>query len=484
MTNLRNLLKPLTLAAILCAPVINAQSFAEEQSAAKQLDNSLGLIRAKDDVYNAVIATHPSAKKEASALDASGTGLLKGMPILIKDNIDLLGMPTTAGSLALIENYPTADAPLVAQIKQAGGVVFGKANLSEWANFRSERSSSGWSGVGGQTKNAIDPKRTPCGSSSGSAVAVALGYVKVAIGTETNGSIVCPATINGVVGFKPTQGIVSGEGIVPLASSQDTAGPIADTIENAALVLSTMIVPHAKNHDELVSGLRSLSDAEQLKGKRIGISASILGFDPRRDAILNTALDKLRSAGVTIVDDIQFSPYEEFGSESYQLLKYEFRRDLNAYFAKRTNKLNTMTLAKLIEFNNKHSDTELKHFDQSIFEASQAIELSDKDYQGIFKRIKKATRKDGLDKAFAEHKLDAVIGITTGPAWLIDHINGDSFFGPGMSTYPAIAGNPHITVPGGKIAGLPVGLSFVGERHLDHKLAQLVAKFMTLEKTD
>lgn len=473
-------IKRLNLTSLLCASLLFPGVASSQQNALEQLNASLAKIRAKDDVYNAVIATHPSAKEEAMTLDASGAGVLGGMPILIKDNIDLVGMPTTAGSLALIENYPATDAPLVSQIKAAGGLIFGKANLSEWANFRSEKSSSGWSGVGGQTKNAIDTTRTPCGSSSGSAVAVALGYVRVAIGTETNGSIVCPATINGVVGFKPTQGIVSGEGIVPLASSQDTAGPIADSIESASLVLSAMIMPEAENHDSLVAGLRDLSLAEKLSGKRIGVLASTLGFDPRRDAILNTALEKLRAAGVIIIDDIELSAYDEFGSESYQLLKYEFRRDLNAYFGTRKNKLNSMTLEKLIAFNNDNSSTELKHFDQSIFEASQAININDKEFEKMFKRIKKATRKDGLDKAFAKHKLDAIIGITAGPAWLIDHINGDSFFGPGMSTYPAIAGNPHVTVPGGKIVGLPVGISFIGERHQDHVLAQLVYRFTQL----
>ena len=472
--------KRFNLTTLLCASLILPGVASSQQSALEQLNASLAKIRAKDDVYNAVIATHPSAKEEAMALDSSGAGILGGMPILIKDNIDLVGMPTTAGSLALIENYPARDAPLVSQLKAAGGLVFGKANLSEWANFRSEKSSSGWSGVGGQTKNAIDISRTPCGSSSGSAVAVALGYVRVAIGTETNGSIVCPATINGVVGFKPTQGIVSGEGIVPLATSQDTAGPIADSIESASTVLSAMIMPEVENHDSLVAGLRDLTLAAKLSGKRIGVLASTLGFDPRRDAILNTALEKLRAAGVIIVDDIQLTGYDEFGSESYQLLKYEFRRDLNAYFSTRSNKLNSMTLEKLIAFNNDNSSTELKHFDQSIFEASQSINISDSEFEKMFKRLKKATRKNGLDKAFAQHKLDAIIGITAGPAWLIDHINGDSFFGPGMSTYPAIAGNPHVTVPGGKIVGLPVGISFVGQRHQDHLLAQLVYRFTKL----
>lgn len=449
------------------------------QSASQQVKASLAVIDTLDDQYNAVIQIDPSVQLQAQALD-TGSSILAGMPILVKDNIDIVGMPTTAGSLALTTNLPVKDAPLIAQIKQAGGVILGKTNLSEWANFRSEKSSSGWSAVGGQTFNAHDRTRSPCGSSSGSGVAVALGYVKVAIGTETHGSIVCPATANGVVGFKPTHGIVSGEGIVPLASSQDTAGPLADTISNAALVLSTMLDPQARNHDAIVSGLRSLNSGPSLEGLKIGVQANTLGYDPRRDALFELALNKLESAGAVIVHDISLSPYETFWDENYQLLKYEFRRDLNAYLASRPSPTNELSLEKLIAFNKQYAKTELRHFDQSIFEASHALELSESDYLAIRDRGHKATREDGLDNVFKQHGLDVLIGITGGPAWKIDYINGDSFFGPGMAGYPAIGGHPHVTVPGGKIVGMPMGLSFVGQRHQDHRLAQIVYRFMQL----
>ena len=451
-----------------------------QHSAVEQLQRSLMIIDAKDDTYKAVIAISPSAKQEAEAIDKRGETMLKGMPILVKDNIDMLGMPTTAGSLALANNYPSDDAPSISQLKSAGAVILGKANLSQWANFRSEKSSSGWSAVGGQTGNAFDPSRTPCGSSSGSGVAVALAYVKVAIGTETNGSIICPASSNGVIGFKPTQGIVSGEGIVPLAISQDTAGPIADTIDNAALVLSAMIDPKAENASALSEGLRNLPSGADLKGLRIGILASTLGFDSRRDELLEIAIEKLRNSGVVIIEEISLTPYDGFFADNYKLLQYEFRRDLDLYFSGRDNTLKNFTLEKLIQFNIDNAAQELEHFDQSIFEKSYALELSEEEYIEIREKGHQATRQDGLDKVFSEQNLDAIIGISGGPAWKIDHINGDSFSGPSMTSFPAVGGHPHITTPGGKIAGMPVGISFIGKRFQDHTLAQLVYRYMTL----
>ncbi len=457
----------------------SAPAFAQSP-AAEQLEKSLKLIDEKDDEYRAVIAISPSAQDEAAAIDQSGGGLLKGMPILVKDNIDMLGLPTTAGSLALLENYPSKDAPSIAQLKQAGGLILGKTNLSEWANFRSEKSSSGWSAVGGQTRNAIDVSRSPCGSSSGSGVAVALGYVDVAIGTETHGSIICPASANGVVGFKPTHGIVSGEGIVPLASSQDTAGPLANSIENASLVLSAMIDPAAKNYADLVEGLQNIKEGSELKGLRLGVMTSTLGYDPRRDALFQRAVKKLESAGVVIINDIQLKQYDGFWDDNYNLLKYEFKRDLNAYFKSRANSTSEFTLASLIEFNKVNAKDELKHFDQSIFEQSQALELSEDAYRSIREKGHKTTREDGLEKVYAEHRLDGIIGITGGPAWKIDHINGDAFHGPGMSAYPAIGGYPHVTINGGDISGMPVGLSFIGKRYEDHVLASIVYRFSQL----
>lgn len=472
----------LSIFSLLASSEQPSQVKTQDLSASKQVAQSLARIDELDETYRAVIAISPMAEQEAREYDQKPIGFLNGMPILVKDNIDSVGLATTAGSLALINNNPPNDAPSIAQLKQAGAIILGKTNLSEWANFRSQKSSSGWSAVGGQTHNAHNIKRSPCGSSSGSAVAVALGYVPVAIGTETHGSIICPASSNGVVGFKPTHGIVSGAGIVPLASSQDTAGPIADTIENAATTLAAMIDPNAENADALSNGLKQLDNTGlKLNELRIGILSSTLGYDPRRDALFKKIVDKLESAGVEIIDDVQLEPYSEFWDENYQLLQYEFRRDLNNYFATRGNNLKNMTLEKLIKFNQEHAEQELLHFDQSIFEMSQAISISEKEYQAIRALGHRTTREDGLDKVFKEQRLDAVIGISGGPAWLIDHINGDSFFGPGMSGYPAVGGYPHITIPGGKIAGMPTGISFVGKRYQDHTLAQIVFAFTELE---
>jgi amidase len=467
------------------AGIISVQASAE-QSAIEKIEQSLKRINDQEEVYNAVIALSPTIKKEASMIDQRQSSLLGGMPILIKDNIDSVGLPTTAGSSALANNFPEKDAPSIAQLKNSGAVILGKTNLSEWANFRSEKSSSGWSAIGGQTVNALDTSRSPCGSSSGSGVAVALGYVDVAIGTETHGSIICPATSNGVVGFKPTHGIVSGEGIVPLASSQDTAGPLANSIENASLVLSAMLDPKSQNYKALTDGLRSLESGAPLKGLRIGILASTQGFDIRRDAILEGVIEQLKAAGVEIIEKVELNSEPDFWDKNYQLLQYEFKRDLNNYFANRnyadkTNPLKSMTLAKLIAFNELNAEVELQHFDQSIFNKSQALELSEKEYLEIRKKGQKVTRDDGLDKVFSEQDLDAIIGISGGAAWKIDYINGDSFFGPGMAGFPAVGGHPHITIPGGKIAGMPVGISFIGQRHQDHVLAQLIYRFTQLQ---
>ncbi|WP_439106079.1 amidase family protein [Congregibacter sp.] len=434
-------------------------------------------IENRDEQYKAVIAIDPEAKQVARMLDLQrkAPGPMHGEPILLKDNIETKGQPTTAGSLALADNNTERDAPLVAQLRRAGAVILGKANLSEWANFRSEFSSSGWSGVGGQTRNAHDPARTPCGSSSGSAVAVALGYVDVAIGTETSGSIVCPASINGVVGFKPTHGLVSGEGIVPIASTQDTAGPIANSVSLAARTLAVISAEEAQNSAAIRQGLMSLNAVPNLSGLRIGIFARTQNFDPRRDAELDKTLETLQDEGAVLIPGLDIEPYEGYGDDSYDVLLYEFRRDLNAYLAGLPNALSSMTLESLIAFNEEHAETELKRFDQSIFLKSQNLPDTEKDYRRKRAATQKAMREDGLDKLFAEHKLDAIIGITSSTAWMIDWVNGDAFFGPGMAGQAAVAGNPHITLPLGKVEHLPLGISLVGERWQDHKLAAIAA---------
>ena len=269
---------------------------------------------------------------------------------------------------------------------------------------------------------------------------------------------------------------------MPLASSQDTAGPIANSIENASRVLSAMIDPAALNYTDLVEGLQNLKKGTDLQGLRLGVMASTLGYDPRRDVLFQRALKKLERAGVVIVNDINLKTYDGFWDDNYNLLKYEFKRDLNAYFKGRRNSTSEFTLASLIEFNRANAKDELKHFDQGIFEQSQALELGEDDYRSLRKKGHKAMREDGLDKVYAEHELDGIIGITGGPAWKIDHINGDAFHGPSMSAYPAIGGYPHVTIAGGEISGMPVGLSFIGKRYEDHLLAKIVYGFSQLSE--
>ncbi len=452
---------------------VTAQLPAGEAQA--RTESALRRISALDHKYGAVIAVDPEASPTARSLDLQrkARGPLFGEPILLKDNIESRGLPTTAGSLALAANETGRDAPLVAQLRHAGAVILGKANLSEWANFRSEFSSSGWSGVGGQTHNAVDTARSPCGSSSGSAVAVAVGYVDIAIGTETSGSIVCPAAVNGVVGFKPTHGLVSGEGIVPLALTQDTAGPIAKNVRLAARTLAVIANPELDKAAALRKGLMSLDALDSLAGLRIGVAADSLGFDPRRDAELDKVLEVLRDAGVELVSDLRIERYENYRQDSYDVLLWEFRRDLNAYLANLPNEFNTLTLDALIAFNRANAETELALFDQSIFLKAQSLKDTEAEYRQKRAATQTAMGEQGLDKLFETHQLDALLGITTGPAWMIDGVNGDAFFGPSLAGPAAVAGNPHITLPLASVAGLPLGISLIGERWKDDRLAAM-----------
>lgn len=454
-----------------------------EHSAVDIVQGYLQRSQALEPEFNALIASDQTQiERQAQQLDSLSDAeksalLLAASTVYLKDNIDTLEYPTTAGSLALADNQTLRDAPLVAQLRAAGAIIMGKTNLSEWANFRSEQSISGWSAVGGQTGNAFDARRSPCGSSSGSAVAVALGYSTAAIGTETDGSIVCPASVNGVVGFKPTHGLVSRQGIVPLASSQDTAGPIANNVSDAARVLSAMIDPQLTEQRGLRLQLAQLATRTSLKGIRIGVLANTLEYDQRRDQLFSKSLSLIEQLGADIEPGLALQPSPEFWDDSYQVLLYEFKRDLNLYLSGLPNKLNKQTLATLIAFNQLNSDTELQLFDQGIFLKAQNLELSEEQYQQLVGKIKRETAEQGLDALFEQHDLDALIGITTGPAWMIDSINGDAFFGPSLSTYPATAGHPHITVPMGQIGGMPVGISFIGQRFNDANLAEIARAY-------
>jgi amidase len=455
------------------------QGAAEVEGATLQVRQSLRRIKQFDQQYRAVIAVDAKAAltdaAQQDALTAADRDALPlaGTVVLLKDNIEMRGLPTTAGSLALAGHRSGRDAALVAQLRSAGALLLGKTNLSEWANFRSEHSISGWSAVGGQTRNAVDRQRSPCGSSSGSAVAVALGYVPVAIGTETDGSIVCPAAVNGVVGFKPSKGLVSTAGIIPLAASQDTAGPIAASVAQASLALSAMADRGNADAETIVAGLRDYAGLHDLRGVRIGVLQNSLGYRGRRDAALTTVLKMAETAGAVLVSGLVLAPYPAFDDDSYSVLLYEFRRDIADYFAGLSNTYRDWDLARLIAFNEDHAPLELAYFDQGIFERSQQLALTEAQYLSALARIRQATREDGLDRLFGDHQLDVIAGITVGPAWVIDKVNGDAFFGPGVSSYPAIAGNPHITLPLTTVAGLPVGISLVGQRYADHRLAQI-----------
>lgn len=436
----------------------------------------LDRIGEKNPELNAVIAVDPTALDQARALDAerdeSGPrGPLHGLPVLLKDNIETREQPTTAGSLALKDNDTGRDAPLVASLRAAGAVILGKANLSEWANFRSERSSSGWSALGGQTRNPHDTTRSPCGSSSGSAVAVAAGMAPLAVGTETNGSVVCPSSANGVVGIKPTVGLVSRTHIVPISHTQDTAGPMGRTIADAVLLLEAMMGADEADPATKIAAetgdwrLESHLRPDGLSGKRIGVVRSEAGFHGEVEKLLDKAINDMRDAGATVVDDLEFQRPDGFSSATYDVLLYEFKHDLNAYLAGLPDEtLSELTLEKLIAFNEEHADEEMPWFGQEIFEKSRDKgPLTEDAYREALAKAQRATRENGIDHLVAEHDLDALIAPTSAPAWKIDLINGDHYIG-GSSTYPAVSGYPNITLPMGAVHGMPVGLSIFGPR--------------------
>ncbi len=432
----------------------------------------LDRIKQHDPELNAIISLNPHALAQAEAADLQRTktndpGKMLGIPVLLKDNIETADpMATTAGSLALQDNITLRDATLVKNLRAAGAVILGKANLSEWANFRSERSSSGWSGVKGQTHNPYHLSKSPCGSSSGSGVAASANLAAVTIGTETNGSIVCPASANGVVGLKPTVGLVSRTGVVPLSHSQDTAGPMTRTVSDAATLLNAMqgadvsdpasqLAKKMHNRDYTAS-LKSTG----LQNKKIGVLRSSAGFHTEVDALFNQAITDLKAAGAVLVDDLQWETPDGFWDASYDVLLYEFKHDLNQYLANRPKNLPLLTLAQLIAFNENHKSTEMRWFGQEIFIKSQAKnDLSDPEYLAALKLIQSATQEDGIDALLKAHDLDLIIAPTGAPAWSIDKINGDHFIG-GSSSLAAISGYPSITVPMGYIHGLPVGISF------------------------
>jgi len=436
---------------------------------------------------NSIIEINPQAIEIAAALDAerqaSGPrGPMHGIPVVLKANIDTADqMETTAGSLALKGHIPPADAFIVKKLREAGAVILAKANLSEWANFRSDWSSSGWSSVGGQTKNPYDLARNPCGSSSGSAVAVAASLTTVSVGTETNGSIVCPSSINGIVGIKPTLGLVSRSGIIPIAHSQDTAGPMGRTVKDAATLLAAMVGadpadPLADSFPESLPDFTADLSKNALKGARIGIYRNHggAGVDERVEKIVEDTIATLKSLGAEIVDPVEIET-KGMGSAQHEVLLYEFKADLNAYLENSGAPI--QNLAGIIEFNEAHADKVMPHFGQeTMIEAQAKGPLTDEVYLEAVAASKRIA-KTGIDNAMEAHNLDALIAPTRGTAWLTDHINGDQSTGIYSSSLAAISGYASITVPAGDVLGLPIGISFIGTAFSDARLIKLAYAF-------
>jgi amidase len=419
---------------------------------------------------HSVLETNPDALAIATALDEERRagrvrGPLHGIPVLVKDNIDTGDrMKTSAGSLALADASAPRDAGVAAALRAAGAVILGKTNLSEWANFRSTRSSSGWSGRGGQTRNPYVLDRNPCGSSSGTGAAISANLAVVGIGTETDGSIVCPSHQCGLVGLKPTVGLLPGDGIVPISHTQDTAGPMTRTVTDAAILLSAL----APGGGDYTRGL----DAGALAGARIGVLRQEFGFDARVDRIMEDALAALRAAGAVLVDPVKIPSAKKLGDPEFEVLLYEFKAGLAKYLATRPGQPHR-TLADLIAFNAANADRELQWFGQELFEMSEKKgPLTDPAYRKALAACGRYARTEGLDRAFTTHRLDALVAPTGGPAWVTDPLNGDHFAG-GSSTLSAVSGYPAISVPAGFVRELPVGVTLMGRSRDEARLLAL-----------
>ena len=423
----------------------------------------------------AVIEINPDALAIAARLDAERRvgggqvrGPLHGIPVLVKDNIATADrLQTTAGSLALVGATPPRDAAVVRRLREAGAVIIGKTNLSEWANFRSSQSSSGWSGRGGQCRNPYALDRNPCGSSSGTGSAVAANLAAVGVGTETDGSVVCPSSAAALVGIKPTLGLVSRRGIVPIAHSQDTAGPMARTVRDAAILLG--VLAGADPEDAVtasgpgINDYTKFLDADGLKGATIGVARNkLMGYHPATDLLVAQALDVLRQQGATIVDPADIPHLGEYDDAELTVLLYEFKTDVNAYLAEFAPGAPVKTLQDVIDFNAHNADREMPFFGQDLLLKAQAKgDLTTQEYVDALAKCRRLARDEGLKALLDQQKLDAVVAPTGNPAWPIDLVNGDHFLG-GSSTPAAVAGFAHVTVPAGDVFGLPVGLSFIG----------------------
>ena len=436
-----------------------------------------------------VIEINPDALTIADALDAErkakgARGPLHGIPVLIKDNIDTADrMATTAGSLALVGSKPPADSFVAQQLRHAGAIILGKTNLSEWANIRSNHSTSGWSGRGGLTRNPYALDRNTSGSSSGSAAAVTSNLCTVAVGTETDGSIVSPSSINGIVGIKPTVGLVSRTGIIPISHSQDTAGPMARTVRDAAILLGALAgfdgedAATAPRKGKDAVDYTQYLDARGLKGARIGVVRKYFGFHERVDAAINAALEVLKAQGAILVDPADIETIGKFDDSENTVLMYELKADLNAYLARLGPGAPVHTLKEIIEYNEKNRHTEMPYFGQETFLKAEAKgPLSEKEYLDALENDRRLARKEGIDATMDKYTLDALVAPTDSPAWLTDLVDGDHFLG-GSSSAAAVAGYPSVTLPAGFVFGLPVGVSFFGRAWSEPTLIRIAYAF-------
>ena len=437
---------------------------------------------------HSVIEVNPDALEIAASLDherkeKGPRGPLHGIPVLIKDNIDTADrMLTTAGSLALVGSRPAQDSFVVQKLREAGAVILGKTNLSEWANMRSSHSTSGWSGRGGLTKNPYALDRNPCGSSSGSGSAVSANMCALAVGTETDGSVVCPSSSNGIAGIKPTLGLISRSGIIPIAHSQDTAGPMARTVRDAAILLSALagVDPRdgasAESTGKASADYTRFLDPNGLKGARIGVARKYFGFNDAVDKVIDEALDAMKQAGAVLVDPADLESHGKFDDTELMVLLYELKADQNAYLVGRPGVL-VHSLEELIAFNESNHEREMPYFGQDLFIKAQAKgPLTSKEYLDALDANHRLARKEGIDGVMDKFNLDALVAPTAGPAWLTDLVDGDHDLGE-SSNAAAVAGYPNITVPAGFVSGLPVGISFFGRAWSEPTLLKLAYAF-------
>lgn len=460
-----------------------------ELSSASMVRKYLDRIAEVDRKINSIMEINPDAGAIAKALDAERKngkvrGPLHGIPVILKDNIDTADkMKTTAGSLALLDApTPARDSSVAEQLRKAGAVILAKTNLSEWANFRSSASVSGWSGRGGQTRNPYMLDRNPCGSSSGTGAAIAANLSAVGIGTETDGSVVCPSSICGIVGLKPTVGLVSRSGIIPIAHSQDTAGAMTRTVADAAILLSALTAVDTRDSATAANASKAKKDysvflkPDGLKGTRIGVARDFWGKRADVDKVMETALDAMKKEGAVLVD-VRFPTISKFDAAEFEVLLYEFKADLEKYLVERNAR--HKTLDDLIQFNSDNNRREMPYFGQEIFEqAAKKGPLTTKEYLDALQQSKDLTQAQGIDAVMNENKLDAIVAPSNAPTWLIDWINGDCGSNyVSSSSLPAVSGYPNITVPAGFIRELPIGISFFGRAYSEDVLIRVAYSF-------